>query len=121
MQSKGWKRIPALALGILLFQVTPAFAAKYSCDGPVSGVTITPSGTVSAEAAGGQSWGFFCQLGTTTNNVNPETCRGILSLLLAAQATGKSVRLWYDDGLSCSADRSWAWLTTVYWGPSIID
>jgi hypothetical protein len=97
----------------------PAFAVHYACSGPVNGVTVSPSGVVSAAAAGGQSWGHFCQLGTTTNNVSPEACKGILAILLAAQASGKTVTLWYDDALACSTHASWVWLDTVYWGPTI--
>ena len=45
----------------------PAMAVHYACSGPVNGVTVAPSGVVSAAAAGGQSWGHFCQLGATAN------------------------------------------------------
>jgi hypothetical protein len=54
----------------------PAMAVDYSCDGPVTGVTVSPGGIVSAGTAGGQSWGYFCQLGTTTNGIGPEACKG---------------------------------------------
>jgi hypothetical protein len=99
----------------------PAFAVNYACTGPVNGVSTGPGGVVSAANAGGQQWGYFCQLGATTNNVSPEACKGILAVLLAAQTSGKSVTIWYDDALSCSTHPSWAWLTTWYWGPSISD
>jgi hypothetical protein len=99
----------------------PAFAADYSCDGAVTGVTVNGSGIVSAANAGGQSWGYFCQLGQTTNGVTPEACKGMLAILLAAQSSGKGVRIWYRDSASCSTYRGWNWLDTMYWGPTLID
>lgn len=110
--------LATLAAAILC---APAMAVDYSCDGPVSGVTVGPGGHVSAAYAGGQSWGYFCQLGNNSNNVSPEACKGILSVLLTAQATGKSVRIWYRDDLSCSTNRGWNWLSTLYWGPALLD
>jgi len=52
---------------------------------------------VSAANAAGQSWGYFCQRGATTNNVTPDACKGILAVLLTAQTSGKHVRVWYSD------------------------
>lgn len=99
----------------------PAMAVEYSCVGPVSGVTVSLAGVVSAESAGGQNWGYFCQIGATTNNASSDACKAVLSLLLTAQATGKSVRLWYNDSNTCSTYRGWQWLNTVYWGPKLED
>ena len=102
----------------------PAFATNYACAGPVNGVTVGPSGVVSAESAGGQHWGYFCQIGGSSNNVTPDACKGILAVLLAAQASGKSVNVWYSDSNDCSwhaSNGAWAWLTTWYWGPTPIN
>lgn len=99
----------------------PALAVDYACDGQVNGVTVGPSGVVSAASAGGQSWGYFCQVNGTSNNISPEACRGMLAVLLAAQASGKQVRIWFRDENNCSTNRGWAWLSSMYWGPSILD
>ena len=115
------KRRWLIACAVGALSSAPAFAVHYACGGPVNGVTVSPGGVVSAAAAGGQSWGYFCQLGATTNNVSTEACKGILAVLLTAQASGKSVTVWYDDDLTCSTHASWAWLNTVYWGPTISD
>jgi hypothetical protein len=72
-------------------------------------------------SAAGQAWGFYCQLGGSANNVSAEACKGILTVLLTAQTTGKTVTLWFDDDLTCSTHPSWAWLNTFYWGPTIND
>jgi hypothetical protein len=110
-----------LVAAIAMLSTAPALAVDYACDGPVNGVTVGPSGVVSAASAGGQSWGYFCQLGTTTNGVSPDACKGMLAILLAAQASGKNVRLWFRDSLSCSTNRGWNWLDTLYWGPAVLD
>jgi hypothetical protein len=110
----------ALALTFAVASQT-ALAIDYSCDGPVNGVTVGPGGHVSAASAGGQQWGYFCQLGTTTNGVSPDTCKGILAVLLSAQASGKSIRIWYRDDNNCSTNRGWNYLSTMYWGPSMLD
>jgi hypothetical protein len=122
MKSNRWIRRNGIVSAVAaLLCAAPAMAAHYACAGPVNGVTASPGGVVSAAAAGGQSWGYFCQLGATTNNVSPEACKGILAVLLAAQASGKTVTVWYDDELTCSTHAGWAWLNTIYWGPTIND
>lgn len=98
-----------------------ALAVDYACDGPVNGVTVGPGGHLSAASAGGQSWGYFCQVNATTNGVSPEACRAMLAVLLTAQSTGKQVRIWFRDDLNCSAYRGWGWLSTMYWGPALLD
>jgi uncharacterized SAM-dependent methyltransferase len=120
MKSNRWiRRIAIVSAAAALLCAAPAMAVHYACNGPVNGVTVNPSGVVSAAAAGGQSWGFFCQLGSSINNVSAEACKGILAVLMTAQASGKTVTLWFDDNLTCSTHASWAWLDTVYWGPSM--
>jgi len=103
----------------------PAFAAQYACSGPVNGVTVGPSGMVAAESAGGQHWGYFCQLGATVNGVSPESCKGILAILLTAQSSGKSIQLRYNDSIDCSThltqQAGWTFLSTWYWGPEILN
>ena len=47
----------------------------------------------------------------------------MLAVLLAAQASGKQVfAIWFrDDYNNCTTPRGWAWLSTMYWGPSMLD
>jgi hypothetical protein len=120
MQKKAMIGKVVLTLTFALASQT-ALAVDYSCDGPVNGVTVGPGGTVSAESAGGQNWGYFCQLGVTANGFSPDACKGVLALLLSAQASGKSVRIWFRDSGNCSTYRGWAWLDTIYWGPSMLN
>jgi len=97
----------------------PAMAVQYFCSGPVTGVTVSPSGVVQAEHAGGQSYGYFCQIGATYNGVSSDACKAILTVLLTAQTTGKSVTIAYDDANNCATNRAWTWLNTIYWGPKL--
>lgn len=110
-------RIPMTVVAAIF--CAPAMAAQYFCSGPVTGVTVSPSGVVQAENAGGQSWGYFCQIGATNNGVSSDACKAILTVLLTAQATGKSVTIAYDDANNCTTSRAWSWLNTIYWGPKI--
>ncbi len=106
---------------LLLFVSAPAFAS-YACTGPVVGVHVNGNGLVAVESIGTLSWPYFCALGqTTSNGVGPEACKGLLALLLTAQASGKQVKLWFDDGLTCSTHPSWNYLSGWYWGPEIVD
>src|SRR5690348_7868058 len=112
-----------LAVAFAPLYVSTAYA-NYDCIGPVNAVTVGPSGHVSAGSAGGQSWGFFCTIGSSNNNVTSDACKGILSVLLAAQAQGKQVRLWYNDSYNCAwhaSNGGWAYLNTWYWGPEILN
>jgi hypothetical protein len=115
------KAIAQRAAAILLSLVASAGAhATYSCTGPVTGVTVSPQGYVTAESLAGISWGYYCHLSNVYYGVSPEACRGILALLLSAEAQGKSVEIWFEDNLSCSTRPSWAWQAGWYWGPRIV-
>jgi hypothetical protein len=112
-----------IAVAATLTCAAPAMA-NYACSGPVNGVTVGVAGTVAAASAGGQIWGYFCELGTTTNGIGPEACKGILAVLLAAQASGKHVQMWFSDNHDCTwraNNGSWAYLQDWYWGPTMIN
>ena len=124
MQSKPRRSTRPMVCLLAAMLAAPALAANYACGGPVNGVTVGPTGVVSAESAGGQHWGYFCQIGTTSNNVSSEACKGILAVLLAAQASGKNVNLWYSDDYDCNwhaTNGAWAWLNAWYWGPTVMN
>ena len=96
--------------------------ATYTCAGPVSGVQISPGGVLSASSYAGLSWVHLCSVEAATNGVSADTCKAIYSMLLTAQATGKSVRLWFnDDPNTCASHGPWTWLTGWYWGPTLED
>lgn len=96
--------------------------ANYTCSGPVSGVQISPAGVVSAASYAGLSWVHLCSVETAQNGVSPATCKSIYAMLLTAQTSGKSVRLWFnDDPNTCASHTPWTWITGWYWGPMLDD
>jgi hypothetical protein len=98
-----------------------AVAEEYSCTGQVTGGTIAPNGIVSVSGLAQASWPYICDVnGTSPNGVTRETCRSILALLLSAQASRKSVQIWYDDVLSCTTRPSRTWMRW-HWGPTLLD
>ncbi len=119
------RRVGQLAVaGILGVMAAEAMATNYSCGGPVNGVTVDHNGVVVAESAGGQHYGYFCQIGGASNNVTSDACKGILSVLLTAQSTDKSINIWYNDTHDCAwhaSNGSWAWLDTWYFGPMVVN
>jgi hypothetical protein len=124
MKSNRWMRKHGIIAAVAALLCTAPAMANYACSGPVNSVTVGPSGVVSAGAAGGQSWGYFCQLGATTNGIGPDACKGILAVLLAAQSSGKHVQIWFNDNHDCTwraSNGSWAYLQDWYWGPAMID
>ena len=106
---------------LLIFALQSTFAqAFYICSGPVTGVTISPSGLVVPENMGGFSWVYVCQLGTNYNGVTPEACKAIYATLLIAQMYGKQVRLWFADDGNCASHPAWAPLQGWYFGPELM-
>ena len=110
------------AIFILLVVFSTSANAVYTCTGPVTGLTIEPtSGDVIPEAAGGFSWPRMCSVSSSKNGISVESCKVIYSALLAAQTTGKTVTLWFNDNGDCSSSShpSWQLLTGWYFGPKI--
>ena len=109
---------------LLTFLSTNAFAT-YTCEGVVEGVSINPkNGRVLVEKIGDIIWVELCSVESEYNYVNPETCKGIYSLLLTAQSSKKKVMLWFDDedsGMNCSNHPNWQALTGWYFGPKLVD
>lgn len=114
----------ALAIaGLALSTFTAPAWANYSCSGTLDAVTLAP-GTgivVVSSSSAGLSWVYLCALEGSTSSANgtvtPEQCKAMYSLLLAAQASGRSVTFSFNDSLTCAAHPAWAWLTGWYWGP----
>jgi hypothetical protein len=105
----------AISLGI----ATKA-SANYNCSGSVSGITLKPNGRVTVEHLAGLNWVYLCNVDTAENNVPPESCKAILSLLLSAEAQKKDARIWFDDGGTCDSHATWAYLTGWVLGPEIL-
>jgi hypothetical protein len=106
----------------ILAASTAASAATYTCTGPVVGLAIGPSGIITAESIAGIQWPYICYVKSDgALNTTGEICKSIYAMLLATQTSGKSVRLWFNDDLSCSTHPAWANLTGWYFGPVMLD
>ena len=107
-----------LIVAIFFCTISSSFA-NYSCQGKVTGVTISPDGQLFAETIGSLSWSRLCSVSKLENNVPPEACRVIYNVLLTAQITNKDVGLSFNDSGNCSSHEAWEWLTGWYLGPSL--
>jgi hypothetical protein len=123
---KNHSRIWAAVAALVTTSVSSA--AVYSCVGTVDFVSVAPTGvvTVSSQSSGLATF-YPCQLGATVNSVTAETCKGILSVLMLAKATGAQVAWTFNDSLGCNRapyyGGNWYWLSDPsggwYYGPQI--
>jgi hypothetical protein len=119
-------RIGVLVVGVVATCVSRA--ATYSCMGTIDFVAVAPTGvvTVSSQSSGLATF-YPCQLGATVNGVTSDTCKGILTVLLEAKATGAQVGWWFNDSIGCNRSSynggNWYWLSESpggwYYGPQI--
>jgi hypothetical protein len=107
-----------------LWFATPAWAT-YSCTGPVDSVSVSPgTGIVILSMTGSLNAVYLCNVDTTWSSANgtvtPTQCKAFLSILLSAQASGRSVSLAFNDALTCTTHDAWAALTGWYYGPVLL-
>jgi hypothetical protein len=94
--------------------------ANYFCTGPVVNVVLSPSGLVTVNApAAAMNFVYLCQIGATYNGVGSDSCKAILSTLLAARVSAQPITVGYSDSLTCSTHPAWAALTGWYYGPQL--
>jgi hypothetical protein len=105
---------------ILVSQPVLLQAQSYTCSGPVSGVTLSPTGLVAAETVAGINWPYICQMGANYNGVTPEGCKAIYATLMTAQLTQKDVMFWFSDNATCNTHPQWGPLTGWYFGPKLV-
>jgi hypothetical protein len=105
-----------------IWSISCVVSAAYTCQGKVSGVSLSPhDGRLLVERIGPLSWPVLCSVSEESNGVNTETCKVIFSTLIAAQMSQKNVTLWFNDGNDCSTNSHtpWHWLTGWYFGPKL--
>ena len=107
--------------------------AGYSCTTTVNSLGVSKDGYVHAnfEGLNNTSGVNVCNIATGYNGVTAEVCQGIYDLLLSAQLSGKSVKVWFDAsntaGTTCSSQQSWMPLGNDlgadgwYYGPVLLD
>ena len=97
-------------LGGMLVSVN-AYSANPTCAGKISGVSISTSGGVYASIKSGTTTNLldvqFCELNSTEGDYSGESCKGILSLLMAGEAMDKTAILWFKAESFASCSQSW--------------
>jgi hypothetical protein len=114
----------AIALLVCLSFSTPAWAA-YTCTGTVDSVSVSPgTGVVILYMSAGLNAVYLCTVdgssASANGTVTPTQCKAFLSILMTAQASGRSVSLAFNDSLTCTTHDPWAWLTGWYYGPVLL-
>jgi hypothetical protein len=110
------RKVISIAVLLPMFGVANA---NTFCQGQIAEVAVSPNGNVSVNTpALSSSHVFLCNLGEDANGVGSGACKGILSVLLAAKATGSTVAwAFLDDSMACGQRPAWTTLSNWYWGP----
>lgn len=112
---------------ILIGLVVPSVSfANYQCRGTVNNVSIDQGSNVLASfvfSTGTMQFMYVCNLNQVSNGISTEGCKGMMSVLLTAQATQKTVGMWFNNSTpnNCSYAAGWASLSSLGWyfGPSL--
>lgn len=104
----------------------PALAANYECVGTVNDVAVLPDGSLAigqySDAATPDNWLYLCNVNTAVNGGNgaiPTTiCKSWQATLLTAQATGKKIRIWFNDTAACGTHAQFT-VSGVVFGPAL--
>lgn len=117
-----YARRRGIMLPLFLLAAMPTWA-NYTCVGPVYGLSVGPTGYVSASSVAGISWPYICSVTGSFNNISVDACKTVYATLLSAQMGGKTVTLWFnDEPNTCTMpSRTWTTLTGWYWGPMVAD
>jgi len=78
----------------LLFSSTTL--ADITCQGEVHNVLQYTDGSVNVLTSYRKGYMVMCNIDQHHKGTNPETCRGVLSVLLTAQSTGKKIEAYYS-------------------------
>jgi hypothetical protein len=98
-----------------------AVASAYTaCSGPLDFVAVIPDGRVAVQSNAAQlTTVYLCQIGGSYNGIGPDQCKAMLSILLAAQASGKSVGWFFSDPNSCASQQAYQATVGMYFGPML--
>lgn len=92
-------------LGLLLIaasHASSAHAINFACQATLVGATgVSASSLVHVDL--GYGYIQVCSLSSSIDGVDPEVCKGWLSLLLTSRATGKVVRLFFSTDFPSNA------------------
>lgn len=86
---------------LLLFPVGTA-SAVHSCVGKVTAVDVGAPANVQVGISGIGHGNYLCSASERVGPFSPEGCRAVMATLLAAQTSGKSVRLYFNNDTNSS-------------------
>ncbi|WP_114786525.1 hypothetical protein [Vibrio tetraodonis] len=84
-----------IALGLLF--ASSSVSAAYDCTGTVNHVLVYADGSVNLHATYRNAYTYVCNLKNDWKGVSPQACKGMLSTLLTAQSTGKTINTYYKS------------------------
>ncbi|MGD8112538.1 hypothetical protein [Vibrio sp. TRT 17S01] len=91
-----------LLLLSLVFISQPSFA-KITCHGKVKNILQYSNGLVTVLTDYRNDYTAMCDIDSDRGTVSPETCKGILSVLLTAHSSGKDIVVNYSgDQYACN-------------------
>ncbi|MCG7535359.1 hypothetical protein [Pseudoalteromonas sp. OOF1S-7] len=94
---------------VLTFGMLAAFsifqASAFTCSGKVYNVDVSPSGKLRATIGDLGEANYVCNLVRTSRGVEPDACKAMHSQLLSAMMAGKSVTLWFENGIYKSCEK----------------
>lgn len=95
--------------------VAPAVShATHNCVGQVNNVDIDSGGGIHANISGIGDGNTFCSVKQQKGEFDVESCKGILSLLMAAQMSGKKVRVYFRNDANTSCNKgNWKEFTSA--------
>ncbi|WP_251359725.1 hypothetical protein [Kangiella sp. TOML190] len=86
------------------------------CTGELNQLAVGRSGTVFVQGPGGLKGVYLCNLNLKNNNVEPEACKAMYSVLLAAKSQSREVSITFNPNIeSCQSIPSWTWATNFNW------
>lgn len=109
-----------LACIVSIFLICGSVQA-YSCIGKVGNVVVGPNGTLTV-SFGQIGWVYLCNLNQSYNGVQPEACKGILSIFMSAKLSDRNVEMWFSDASNSCTNQghpAWADLKDWYFGPDL--
>jgi len=83
-----------LLLALLL--ISPVAMADIQCSGEVKNVLQYNNGNVNVFTTYRNDYTVMCNVKDHWKGVSPESCKGMLSVLLTAQSTGKRIATYYS-------------------------
>ncbi|MDE1243543.1 hypothetical protein [Vibrio aestuarianus] len=81
---------------LVLLLASPSSMADIQCSGEVKNVLQYANGSINVFTSYRGDYTVMCSVKDHWKGVSPESCKGMLSVLLTAQSTGKRIATYYS-------------------------